>query len=136
MRALILAGLCAGLTFALPAFAGDLTGTYVGKLSCKSMDDTGARSDFSSFYFFGETYFDDRKPQYAGTGIVHECTHLATPQTDYMSMHFKYKVKPSDGKGMMKGMIIVDDDAMGSKTICKAAFKRVNPMDPNVPFCP
>ena len=165
MRALLLAGLCAGLTLASPAFAGDLTGAYVGKLKCKTLDDTGSKDsskeevilyvsqpsgsvtsgdiqaqvilpDLSFFYLFGETFFDGKNPQYGGAGIVHECTHLVTPQTDYMTMHFDYKVKPGDVKGGMKGSIIVDHATDGSKTICKVRFKRVTTMEPNVPFCP
>lgn len=152
------AGLVACLVLALApsAQAYDLTGTWIGKYSCKGFDgskfSSGSKSstfaitqsgntmavnlDNGEYRYNGGAIPDTTKPE-KGEAVFLECSNSNVPFAAGESEIIRVAVKTKAGtvKATLKGLSIFEDDMFGVGT-CKYTFKRVDTANPNVPGCP
>lgn len=147
---------CLALALAPLAQAYDLTGTWIGKYSCKGFDgakfSSGSKSstflitqqgnaiavdlDNGEYRYNGGAIPDTAKPE-KGEAVFLECSNDSVPFSGGESEIIRVAVKTKAGvvKATLKGLSIFEDDMFGVGT-CKYTFKRVDTANPNVPGCP
>lgn len=140
------------------AYAYDLTGSWVGKWSCKGFDgakfaDGNAAStmvvtqtgntlavviDSGEFRYNGAAIPDGAKPE-KGEGVLHQCgtTNVPLQVAESELLRVSVKTKPGAVKATVKGISIFDN-ADGSPAVgtCKYTYKRIDVANPNVTGCP
>jgi hypothetical protein len=136
--------------------AYDLTGTWVGKWSCKGFDgekftsfnktstlrltQTGntiaADIDNGEYRYNGGMIADDAKPE-KGEAVFITCAIDNLPLTDTETEMIRVAVKTKTGtfKASFKGLSIFEDNLGGVGT-CKYSFKRQDTVNPNISACP
>lgn len=142
-----------GVTPAAHAF--DVTGTWIGRWSCKGFDgekftsfnktstlklsQTGtaiaADLDNGSFHYNAAMIADKFKPE-KGEAVFIACATDNLPLADAESEILRAAVKTKAGtfKASLKGLSIFEDQFGGVGT-CKYSFKRQDTLDPNVSAC-
>lgn len=135
--------------------AFDVTGTWVGKWSCKGFDgekfttanktstlkltQTGnaiaADLDNGEFHYNAGMIVDKFKPE-KGEAVFVACPTDNLPLADAESEILRAAVKTKAGtfKASLKGLSIFEDNFGGVGT-CKYAFKRQDTVNPNVSAC-
>jgi hypothetical protein len=148
---------------AAPAQAGDLTGTWKGKFSCRLMDGQGKQKLSSRAVEVpepGVSTLDVSQPEGPGTsrldlridnvlyagfvvspgaaqsgvgGIV-DCTPTNVPGGFGEIRNFRWKVSPDTIKGTLSWRgLLVDEDTVVGS--CRGTWKRVSREDPGVASC-
>ena len=162
---LTLVALVAGLLTAAPAPAQvfNMTGHWVGKFSCKGVDETGKFSetddpstlditqtgnliavslDQGDFRYNGSIIPDTKKPDVQGEVVLVGClTNTTFVAGDGSSeiMRAKVKTKANTVKASFSGTSIfeIKDNQFGeSVESCKLSYKRTDTTDPVVLACP
>lgn len=153
MLAVAVACLC--LAVAPSAQGYDLTGTWIGKYSCKGFDgakfSSGSKSstfkitqsgnqiavdlDNGEYRYNGGAIPDTAKPE-KGEAVFLECANDSVPFTggDSEIIRVAVKTKPGDVKATLKGTSIFEDTLFGVGT-CKYTFKRVDTAAPTILGC-
>ena len=142
------------------AYAADLTGSYVGKWSCKGFD--GAKfkignkaatlritqtlttiavrldtpmAPFGEFSYNGIVIDDAARPEKGEAALI-ECGSSDTvPPVSESEIHRATVKTKADGKGTFKSTSIYVDSQPEFGT-CKYSFKRTTTADPGVTACP
>jgi hypothetical protein len=140
------------------AHAYDLTGTWVGKWSCKGFDggkftDSNPSStlrvtqtantmaadiDNGEFRYNGGAIPDTAKPE-KGDGVLHQCatSNLPLQVTESEIVRITVKTKPGAVKATLKAVSIFDTSDGGPAVgTCKYSYKRTDVANPNVLACP
>lgn len=136
---------------AAPATALDLTGTWVGKFTCKVYDGTLATfkvtDDTMAIPQVGDTFAVDSANQFSGVAVpdsrspdkkgeakMANCTTDNDPTNGGDEIaRLKAKVDRAKGKGKLKGVsVFTDPGAFGA---CKWSYKLVDPSDPGATGC-
>ncbi|MCC6766277.1 MAG: hypothetical protein IT293_16580 [Deltaproteobacteria bacterium] len=147
---------CLALAVGPSAEAYDLTGTWVGKWSCKGFDGVkftsgnkastlritqsgnaiAAELDNGVYRYNGGAIPDIAKPDKGEAALV-ACPNDNVPLSGGESeiMRAAVKTKASTFKAALKALSVFEDGSGGVGT-CKYSFKRVDPVNPNVPDCP
>lgn len=145
------------LSTAVPTVhAFDLTGTWVGKWSCKGFDGEkftsdnknstfritqsgntiAADLDNGAYRYNGGAISDSAKPEKGEAAFV-ACSNDNAPLSGGESeiIRVAVKTKVDTFKATLKGVSIFEDDLGGVGT-CKYSFKRQGTANPNVSACP
>ena len=140
----------------LPAFAFDLTGTWVGKWSCKGFDgqkfttsnktstmrvtQTGNTMavdiDNGEFRYNGAAINDAVKPE-KGEAVFAACPNDSVPLAGGEAETVRASVKTKVGatKASFKALSIFESD-FGEVGTCKYSYKRTDVANPNTTGCP
>ena len=140
----------------LPLRAFDMTGTWVGKWSCKGFDGQKFTSgnktstmrvtqsgntmavdvDNGDFTYNGGAIPDVVKPE-KGEAVFAACPNDNLPLTgdEAETARLSVKTKPGAVKATVKALSIFDSPS-GEVGTCKYSYKRVDAADPNVAGCP
>ncbi len=156
MRRAIVALAAVTLSFAVSigsAHAFDLTGHWIGKLSCKVFDgekftvkekggmeisqNAGTMSvTIGAVHYNGMAIPDDKKPDQRGEAALVSCptSNVFTPDFSVI-LRASVKTKANSWKASFKGVSIFADNTPEDGS-CKYSYKRVDTLDPLVPPCP
>jgi hypothetical protein len=148
--------LAALIVLPLPAHAFDLTGTWIGKWSCKGFDGSKFTSDNKTstlrltqtgnvinadldngdFHYNGATITNTAKPD-IGEAVFISCGTDNVPQAGGEAEIIRAAVKTKIGtfKASFKGLSIFESNFNDTGT-CKYTFKRRDTINPNVGGCP
>lgn len=163
---LTIVAVAAALSTAAPARGQvfDVTGHWIGKFTCKGVDETGkfsetdspstlditqtgnlfaVRLDQGDFSYNGVIIPDVKKPALQGEVVLIGCnTNLAFVQGDHSSelMRAKVKTKANSEKASFSGTSIFEiNDAQFGESVetCKLSYKRISatPPAPAIPAC-
>jgi hypothetical protein len=138
------------------AHAFDLTGTWIGKWSCKGFDGAKFKSankssilrltqtgntiaadlDNGEFHYNGAMIADNAKPE-KGEAVFAACPNDNLPLAGGESeiIRAAVKTKLTSFKATFKGTSIFESN-FGDVGSCKYTFKRRDNLDPNVLACP
>jgi hypothetical protein len=138
------------------AHAFDLTGTWIGKWSCKGFDGAKFTSDNKAstlrisqignlihadidngdFHYNGATITSTAKPD-TGEAVFLSCSTDNVPQSGGEAEIIRAAVKTKLGtfKASFKGLSIFESN-FGDTGTCKYTYKRRDTIDPNVAGCP
>jgi len=144
---------------ALPAEAGNLVGTWVGRFSCNIEETTGKRKfrepnstvqisqpggpgtsplrvDIDGELYTGSIVPSPSDPTAEGAGAFVACTTSNTESFGAFSEIelIAWKVKPNgDGKIGKSGVFVTNGLNIG---FCTGSWERVSTLDPGIPACP
>jgi hypothetical protein len=145
-----------GAVIAPAVHAGDLTGHWIGKWSCKSFDGTkfkegikpsllnvtqsGATMGVSidNFGYNGVVIADDKKPDQKGEAVLISCpTGNALTSAVAEIVRATVRTKVGSSKARFTALSIFADDIGGPEVgTCRYSYKRLDTDDPGVPACP
>jgi hypothetical protein len=147
--------LAALMLMPIPAHAFDLTGTWIGKWSCKGFDGSkftsgnktstlrltqvgnviNADLDNGEYHYNGAALTNTAKPD-LGEAVLISCGTDNVPQAGGEAEILRAAVKTKAGtfKASFKGLSIFESDFKDVGT-CKYTFKRRDTINPNVDGC-